>query len=96
MTTLLKKAFDMASSLPALEQERLGAKWIADMKAGQFWRHLSESPQELPDLRLENRQLLESLNAAYNDTDMPDVEEQTFRRNMRRCHRRLIEENGQW
>ncbi len=83
----------MASSLPPFEQERLGARWIADMKAGQFRRHLSESPEELPDLRLENRQLLESLNAAYNDMDMPDIEEQTFRRNMRRCHRRLISDS---
>ena len=94
MTTILKKAFDIALTLPQSEQERLGARWIAEMKAEQPWRKLFKSSQELPDIHLENRQLLESVNAAYDD--MPNSEEQTLRRNMRRCHRRLIEENGQW
>ncbi len=94
MTTILKKAFDIALSLPQSEQERLGARWIAEMKAEQPWRKLLKSSQELSDLHLENRQLLESVNAAYDD--MPDSEEQALRRNMRRCHRRLIEENEQW
>ncbi len=86
MTTILKKAFDMALSLPQPEQERLGARWIAEMKAEQPWRQLFKSSQELPDIHIENRQLLESVNAAYGDIP-EDSEEQTLRRNMRRCHK---------
>ncbi len=43
----------------------------------------------------ENRQLLESVNAAYDDV-MPDTEDQMLRAHKRRFHRRLIMENEQW
>ncbi len=85
MTTLLKKAFDMASLLPHPEQERICARWIAEMRA-EFL--MSETCHE-------NRRLLESVNAAYAD-DMPDTEDQMLLCNMRRCHRRVIMEDGQW
>ena len=39
--------------------------------------------------RSHNRQLLEKLNAAYED--VVDVKEQTLRRRMRRQHRRIVE-----
>ncbi len=42
--------------------------------------------------RHENQQLLEDLNAAYDDA--PDPEEQTLRQNMRSQHRQMVK--GQW
>jgi metal-responsive CopG/Arc/MetJ family transcriptional regulator len=42
--------------------------------------------------RSHNQQLLEKLNAAYED--IADAKEQTLRRRMRRQHRRLVE--GEW
>lgn len=42
--------------------------------------------------RYENQQLLERINAAYDDT--PDPSEQALRRRMRRQHRRIVE--GEW
>lgn len=42
--------------------------------------------------RYENRQLLEALNAAYDDSPAPG--EQALQREMRRRHRQLTE--GQW
>ena len=42
--------------------------------------------------RHENRQLLEALNTAYDDS--PDPEEQALREKMRPRHRQLVE--GQW
>ncbi|MDM8551031.1 hypothetical protein QUF72_13170 [Desulfobacterales bacterium HSG2] len=90
MTTLLKKAF----SLPQPEQERLGAKWIAEIKAGQIRHQLFRASEEHLETRHKNERLLEALNAAYDD--MPDAEEQTLLRNMRRHHRQFIKENEQW
>ena len=40
----------------------------------------------------ENRQLLEAINAAYDD--LPDAEERALHRKMRRQHRQLVE--GEW
>jgi metal-responsive CopG/Arc/MetJ family transcriptional regulator len=42
--------------------------------------------------RYQNQQLLERLNAAYEDT--PDPAEQSLRRRMRRQHRQIVE--GEW
>jgi metal-responsive CopG/Arc/MetJ family transcriptional regulator len=42
--------------------------------------------------RSPNQQLLEKLNAAYEDTT--DTKEETLRRRMRRQHRRIVE--GEW
>jgi metal-responsive CopG/Arc/MetJ family transcriptional regulator len=42
--------------------------------------------------RHENRQLLDEINAAYED--LPDPEEQNLLRKMRQQHRQLVE--GQW
>jgi len=42
--------------------------------------------------RYQNQQLLERLNAAYEDT--PDPSEQSLRRRMRRPHRTIVE--GEW
>lgn len=42
--------------------------------------------------RSHNRQILERLNAAYED--VADTKEQTLRRRMRRQHRRIVE--GEW
>lgn len=42
--------------------------------------------------RQENQQLLERINAAYNDT--PDVAEHTYLHTMRRRHRKQVE--GEW
>ncbi|HEY88882.1 MAG TPA: CopG family transcriptional regulator [Thermoflexia bacterium] len=42
--------------------------------------------------RHQNQKLLEAINAAY--ADLPDVEEQSLRHEMRQQHRQLVE--GQW
>jgi metal-responsive CopG/Arc/MetJ family transcriptional regulator len=42
--------------------------------------------------RHQNRQLLEAINAAYEDAPAPS--EQTFQHRMRRQHRRIVE--GEW
>ncbi|QTA86023.1 hypothetical protein [Desulfonema magnum] len=94
MTTLLKKAFDLVSSLPQPEQERLAARWIAEIRAERTLYCLPRSSEKLSEMRHENDRLLESLNAAYDD--LPNAEELRLQQDMRRYHRRFIGKNAQW
>jgi len=47
MTTLLKKAFDMASKLPRDEQDLLGDRWIVEIKSEQRWKNLFNDSEDV-------------------------------------------------
>jgi len=49
MTTLLKKAFGMASKLPLDEQDRLGDRWIAEIKSEESLKKLFDDSQNVLD-----------------------------------------------
>jgi len=49
MTTLLEKAFGMASTLPRSEQEKLGSRWIAEIKSEQRWKELFSESEDILD-----------------------------------------------
>ncbi len=47
MTTLLEKAFNMASKLPQPEQDKLGSRWIAEIDSEQRWEELFSKSQDV-------------------------------------------------
>ena len=49
MPTLLEKAFDMASTLPHPEQEKLGSRWIVEIKSEQRWERLFSKSEDVLD-----------------------------------------------
>ncbi len=49
MTTLLEKAFGMASTLPQTEQEKIGSRWIDEIKSEQRWEELLSKSEDVLD-----------------------------------------------
>lgn len=49
MTTLLEKAFNMASTLPQSEQGKLCSRWIAEIKSEQRWEELFGKSEDVLD-----------------------------------------------